>query len=153
LLGRNPDSANIAIGAVSLTPLNVSSQELPSLVAQSSPEIAGNRVMEQRSNDALQLAKHDYWPDFVVGYQYENTGPGFRDYYMLTVGAKIPLYFWRKQKPAVEEAALVSDAARQDAHEAELQARSSAESSLVAIRTTERILRVYADGLIPQAET
>ena len=153
LLGRNPDSANIVIGAVSLTLLKVSSQELPSLVEQRSPEIGGNRIMEQRSNDALQLAKHDYWPDFTVGYQYEATGPGLRDYYMLTLGAKVPLYFWRKQKPAVEQAALESDAARQDARAAELQARSSAESSLVAVRTTERILSVYADGLIPQAET
>jgi outer membrane protein TolC len=34
-----------------------------------------------------------------------------------------------------------------------LQVSSEAESSLVAMRTAERIMSIYRDGLIPQAET
>ena len=32
---------------------------------------------------------------------------------MLTLGAKIPLYFWRKQTPAIEQAALEAESARE----------------------------------------
>jgi outer membrane protein, heavy metal efflux system len=109
--------------------------------------------MEARSSEALKLAHQGYWPDFTVGYTFEKTGPGFRDYYMLSLGAKIPLYFWRKQTPAIEQAALEAEAAREQTRATRLQVSTAAESSLVALRTAERIMSIYRDGLIPQAET
>src|SRR5258708_28664947 len=108
--------------------------------------------MEVRSAEALKLAHQGYWPDFTVGYTYQKTGPGFRDYYMLNLGAKIPLYFWRKQPPAIEQAALEAEAARHQTRATQLQVSAAAESSLVAMRTAERIMSIYRDGLIPQAE-
>ena len=101
---------------------------------------------------ALSLAHKGYIPDFTLGYSYEKTGPGFRDYYMLTLGAKIPLYFWRKQTPAIEQAALEVSAARSRIRAHELDAGASAEDQLVAIHASGRILKIYNRGLIPQAE-
>jgi outer membrane protein TolC len=109
--------------------------------------------MEARSTEALKLAHQGYWPDFTVGYSYEKTGPRFHDYYMLNLGAKIPIYFWRKQTPAIEQAALEAESAREQTRTTQLQVSSVAESSLVAMRTAERMMSIYRDGLIPQAET
>ena len=153
LLGRDPDSRNIEISDIEATHLQLDSSQLAQLAGSGSPDLAADRAMEARSAEALKLAHQGYWPDFTVGYSYEKTGPGFRDYYMLNVGAKIPLYFWRKQTPAIEQAALEAESARAQTRATQLQVSSDAESSLVAMRTAERIMSIYRDGLIPQAET
>ena len=153
ILGRDPDSPNIDIGDIEVTHLQIDSSQVAQLAASGSPDLAADRVMEARSAEALKLAHQGYWPDFTVGYTYQKTGPGFRDYYMLNLGAKIPLYFWRKQTPAIEQAALEAEAARNQTRTTQLQVSSAAESSLVAMRTAERIMSIYRDGLIPQAET
>lgn len=153
ILGRDPDSGNIAIDEVEPSQLQLGSSQVAQLAANGSPQLAADRAMEARGEEALKLARQGYWPDFTVGYSYEKTGPGFRDYYMLNVGAKIPLYFWRKQTPAIEQAALEAESAREQAHATQLQVSSDAESNLVAMRTAERIIAIYHDGLIPQAET
>ena len=153
LLGRDPDSRNIEIGDIEVTHLQIDSSQLAALASSGSPDLAANRAMEARSAEALKLAHQGYWPDFTVGYSYEKTGPKFRDYYVLNLGAKVPLYFWRKQTPAIEQAALEAESAREQAQATQLQVSSAAESSLVAMRTAERIMSIYRDGLIPQAET
>jgi outer membrane protein, heavy metal efflux system len=153
LLGRDPDSRNIDIGDVEVTHLQLDSSQLAQLAGSGSPDLAADRAMEARSAEALKLAHQGYWPDFTVGYSYEKTGPGFRDYYMLNLGAKVPLYFWRRQTPAIEQAALEAESAREQTRATQLQVSSEAESSLVAMRTAERIMSIYRDGLIPQAET
>ena len=153
LLGRDPDSRNIEIGDVEMTQLQLDSLQLAQLADSGSPDLAADRAMEARSAEALKLAHQGYWPDFTVGYSYEKTGPGFNDYYMLSLGAKVPLYFWRKQTPAIEQAALEAESAREQVRATQLQVSSDGESSLIAIRTAERILSIYRDGLIPEAET
>jgi cobalt-zinc-cadmium efflux system outer membrane protein len=153
LLGRDPDSRNIDIGDVEMTQLQLDSSQLQQLADSGSPNLAADRAMEARSAEALKLAHQGYWPDFTVGYSYEKTGPGFNDYYMLSLGAKIPLYFWRKQTPAIEQAALEAESARAQVRATQLQVSSDGEGSLVAMRTAERILSIYRDGLLPQAET
>jgi len=153
LLGRDPDSRNIEIGDVEMTQLQLDSSQLAQLADSGSPDLAADRAMEERSAEALKLAHQGYWPDFTVGYSYEKTGPGFNDYYMLSLGAKVPLYFWRKQTPAIEQAALEAESAREQVRATQLQVSLDGESSLIAMRTAERILSIYRDGLIPQAET
>ena len=153
ILGRDPDSPNIGIGEIEATHLQLDSSKLELLAASGSPDLAADRAMEARSAEALKLAHQGYWPDLTVGYTYQKTGPGFRDYYMLNLGAKIPLYFWRKQTPAIEQAALEAESARNQTRATQLQVSTAAEGSLVAMRTAERIMSIYREGLIPQAET
>ncbi|MGD1027714.1 TolC family protein [Candidatus Binatus soli] len=153
ILGRDPDSPNIDIGGVAATHLQLDPSQLAQLADSGSPDLAADRAMETRSAEALKLAHQGYWPDFTVGYSYQKTGPGFRDYYMLNLGAKVPLYFWRKQTPAIEQAALEAESARAQTRATQLQVSSFAESSLVAMRTAERTMSIYRDGLIPQAQT
>lgn len=151
-LGRDLDSPNIAIGAVEPTRVELTDTQLEQAVRDHSTDLKMDRAAEQRSERALELAHKGYLPDFTLGYNFEKTGPGLRDYYMLTVGAKIPLYFWRKQTPAVEQAALDRDAARSQLRAHQLDAGATAADALVAIHASDRVLKIYAQGLIPQAE-
>jgi outer membrane protein, heavy metal efflux system len=151
-LGRDLDSANVAIADVQPTRVDLSQEQVAHIAEGASPDIQMDRAMEARNEKALGLAHKGYGPDFTVGYSYEKTGPGFRDYYMLTLGAKIPLYFWRKQTPAIEQAELDLAAARSQTRGHMLEVGSLAEDQLVAIRTSARVLKLYQEGLIPQAE-
>src|SRR5258708_37158476 len=45
----------------------------------------------------------DFRPDFGVNLQWQHTGGNFPDYYMATVEVKIPIYYARKQRYALEE--------------------------------------------------
>jgi outer membrane protein TolC len=152
LLGREQDAPDITIADVSPTSFNLAETQLGDAAEAGSADLKMARAMLAGSKDALDLARHDYWPDFSLGYQYDKTGPGFRDYYMLTVGAKIPLYFWRKQTPAVEQAAEDKQSAESQLRAARLSAVSDLRSAAVEARSQEHIITLYHDGLIPQAE-
>jgi outer membrane protein TolC len=71
---------------------------------------------------------------------------------MATLGIKIPLYWWRKQTPAVEQAALEKDSSHAQTYAARLSVMSQVQNQWIAIQTTDRVIRIYSDGLIPQAE-
>ncbi|MGH7913243.1 MAG: TolC family protein, partial [Candidatus Binataceae bacterium] len=62
------------------------------------------------------------------------------------------LYFWRKQTPAIEQAAAEREAALSDERATRLEAEADARSQMLAMRTAERTMSIYRDGLIAQAE-
>lgn len=152
ILGREIDSRDIRIGDLKPSAFDTGSVRTSALASAATPALNMARATAARSDDALALARHDYIPDFSVGYMFQKTGPGLRDYYMLTAGAKVPLYFWRKQKPAVEQASLEKEAAIDQVRAARLEADSGISRQVVAIRTTDRLIALYRDGLLPQAE-
>lgn len=152
VLGREQDSADIAIDDVKPGALPLNDQRLRELAIDNSPDLRQATEMEQSSDAALEIARRNYVPDFNVGYAYQKTGPGFRDYYMLTLGATIPLYFWRKQTPAVEQAALEKESSHANTYSKRLSIGSDLRNQAVALRSTERVMKLYGDGLIPQAE-
>jgi outer membrane protein, heavy metal efflux system len=150
LLGRDEDSADIQTGEVTPSRIELSAAQLRSLAVAHAPQLKMLRIASESGGDKLKLARKGYGPDFSVGYMYQKTGPGFRDYYMLTLGATVPLYFWRKQTPAMQQAALELEAARKQEAAGELEVSSGAESAMVALRTADRILKIYREGLLPQ---
>ena len=152
ILGRDGDSRDVQVGDLQPAEFAVDAPRIRALAAAESPALRMAQAMAARSKDSLDLAHHDYIPDFSLGYMYQKTGPHMRDYYMLTLGAKIPLYFWRKQTPAVEQAALEKEAAAEQLRAAQLDTTSSVDRQIVAIRTADRIITLYRDGLIPQAD-
>ncbi|MGB6552945.1 MAG: TolC family protein [Candidatus Binataceae bacterium] len=152
MLGREQDSRDIEIADIAPTTLKLGETEIAAAADAASPDLKMAQTALARSENALEMARHDYWPDFDVSYMYQKTGPGFADYYMLSIGAKIPLYFWRKQTPAVEQAALEKQSAQSALRAARLATRSDLQASLVSIRTQTRIIAIYRAGLLPQSE-
>jgi len=150
LLGRDPDSADIETGDVTPSRIELSRQQLRTLAMARAPQLERLRIGKESTRDKLELARKGYGPDFNVGYMYQKTGPGFPDYYMLTLGATVPLYFWRKQTPAVQQAALELESADKLEAQGELEVSTNAESALVALRTADRVLKIYREGLLPQ---
>ncbi len=151
ILGRDVDSPDIAIGEVEPGDSTID-ERLQQLPSERSPELKMAEAMETRSVEALNLVRENYFPDFSFGYMYQKTGPGLRDYYMLTMGAKVPLYFWRKQTPAVEQATLEKQAAHNETRARELEIKLTLRAETIAARAASRVMIIYRDGLIPQSQ-
>jgi outer membrane protein TolC len=152
ILGREPDSPSIRVSGVRPSELDLSDQQLRKLALTASPVLRQAEATEARSEQSLKLARADYFPDFSLEYMYQKTGSRFPDYYVATLGLKIPLYFWRKQTPAVEQAALEKESSHAQTYAARLSVIAQAQDQLIATRTAERVIKIYSDGLIPQAQ-
>jgi cobalt-zinc-cadmium efflux system outer membrane protein len=153
ILGRDPDSGNLEISDFAPTTI-AQSMDRTRLIELADHNPTAVRMAEEdasKSETSLQLAQEDYIPDFSLGYTYQKTGPGFRDYYMLSLGAKIPLYFWRKQKPAVEQAALERGSAKERLRASKLDAASEIDRDWISLKTQDRVMNLYREGLLPQA--
>src|SRR5579872_20350 len=153
ILGRDADSRNLEISDLTPTVISagVDRDRLIELAAQNPTAVLMAEADASKSEISLKLAQEDYIPDFTASYTYQKTGPGFRDYYTLSLGAKIPLYFWRKQKPAVEQAALERESAHERLRGSKLDAIGEIDRDWISIKTQERVMSLYRDGLLPQA--
>ncbi|MGH8245768.1 MAG: TolC family protein, partial [Gammaproteobacteria bacterium] len=74
-------------------------------VTENSPQLRATQFLVESRSVGVERARLDYRPDFNFSFQWQRTATGFPDYYMATAEVKLPIYFWRKQRFAVEEAA------------------------------------------------
>jgi cobalt-zinc-cadmium efflux system outer membrane protein len=153
ILGRDSDSRNLELADLTPTVISadVDRKHLMDLAAQNPTQVRMAEADASKSELDLKLAQEDYLPDFTAGYGYQKTGPGFRDYYMLSLGAKIPLYFWRKQKPAVEQAALERQSAKERLRASKLDAAGEIDRDWISLQTQDRVIKLYREGLLPQS--
>lgn len=133
--------------------LTYSVERLFELARENSPRLRSRRELVESKNFAVDLAKKDYLPDFNATFQYQKTGSHFPDYYMTMVEVKVPLYFWRKQRLGVEEAAATLAQSRNE-YQAETQGLFfGIKDQFLLAKTSERLLALYEQAVIPQATT
>ena len=70
---------------------------------------------------------------------------------MATAEVKVPLYFWRKQRPGVEESVSRLREARQDILAERQELMFQVKDAYLAAKTSERLLALYQSGIIPQS--
>src|SRR5450432_3616019 len=73
-----------------LSPLRSTADELQVLAVAHNPAVTVEAQGVQEQNAKLKSAQREGKPDFNVGYEFEQTGGGYRDYYMLTVSMRLP---------------------------------------------------------------
>lgn len=114
-----------------------------------SPEIQARQQLLASRQSQIELAHKDFRPDFVASYMYQHTASQFRDYYMATFGIRLPNR--GRQKAELAEAVEGRERARQELQAERQRVRSEIEQQYVLARTAEEQLKIYKDGLIPQA--
>jgi outer membrane protein, heavy metal efflux system len=152
LLGRPQSSPDIVPADLSNTPLAYTFDELLAAADVQNPRISGAEAMVGKQKLQVELAHRDFYPDFNVQYMWQRTDPAqFRAYYALTVGVRVPIYRSRKQRPELAQA----EAELNRLHgEAESQLQEVAFDVRTEFDTEEEtadLLRIYRDGLLPQA--
>jgi outer membrane protein, heavy metal efflux system len=117
-----------------------------------SPRISAEQKMVDARAVSINRSLKDFRPDFGVNLQWQHTGSNFPDYYMATVEVKIPIYYARKQRYALEESYSRLNEAKQNYRAAQQQAIYQVKDQYLAIQSSERILNLYRTTLLPQAQ-
>jgi cobalt-zinc-cadmium efflux system outer membrane protein len=151
LLNRPPGSPEISTEPLVETPLRYTSNELLEKVRTENPEVASQQEMVKKQSLQLEIARKDRYPDFSVQYMWQHTSEQSRDYYMLSFSARIPIYHRRKLNPEMNQAVEELNRSRR---EYESQVQSSyfdVRNQYIAADTASQMLKIYREGLIPQA--
>jgi outer membrane protein TolC len=150
MLGRAQDSTDIVTEHLRERVLPPCFADLLEAVRQHNPEVAFREQVAKRTDKQVELAQKEFRPDFGLQYMYQNTDRKFRDYYMLTLTVTLPNRGRRRA-----ELASAAEHRQTAASElsAEIQRRlAEVQSQYVAAQTSGEQLKIYREGLIPQAE-
>ncbi|HET7873175.1 MAG TPA: TolC family protein [Terriglobales bacterium] len=149
-LGRAQTSPDIVTEVLRERALPADTQALLGQVSEGNAEVAVRRQMELKSAKQTELANKEFRPDMGVQFMYQNTDRQFRDYYMFTFSMTLPNRGRRKAELALAQA---QQQAASSELAAEVQRRAAqVKDQLVQAQTSAEQLRIYREGLIPQAE-
>jgi len=130
--------------------LTVSLDELLAHARTDAPAIMKDQKRIERNELALNLARKDYAPDYVVSGGYYNMG-GMAPMYQFRLDVKVPAYFWRKQRAEVTEQAYTVNESRRtyEADKQNLAARIRAEYA--EAQNARKLMDLYSKSVSPQA--
>jgi outer membrane protein TolC len=153
LLGRSQISPDILTEEISESPITRSYEELLSAAQSNNPQISGAQKTVDRQKVAIEIAKKDFYPDFNAQFMWQRTDPSqFRAYYQFTIGARIPIYRKRKQQPELAQAEIDKNKAQHEVEAQSLEVSSTLRQQYVAAEKSTELLKIYRDGLMPQAK-
>jgi outer membrane protein TolC len=150
LLHRPQTSADIVPEPLSLTPMQRTAEELQALVVSHNPAISVDTADVHKEDARLKSAQREGKPDFNVGYMFQQTGGGYRDYYMLTLNMRLPRR--KRVEAGVAEASESLERSRQELDSQVQQQLSEVQKQYIAVTNTTELLKEYQEGLLPQAE-
>jgi cobalt-zinc-cadmium efflux system outer membrane protein len=150
MLHRPQMSVDIVPEPLSLTPMQRTAEELQALVVSHNPAISVDTADVHKEDARLKSAQREGKPDFNVGYMFQQTGGGYRDYYMLTLNMRLPRR--KRVEAGVAEAAESLERSRQELDSQVQQQLSEVQKQYIAVTNTAELLKEYQEGLLPQAE-
>ncbi len=150
LLDRPPEAPLGRTVEVKKGALPYSLQELYGMAAAQYPDLKRQERYIDRAQYAVALARKASYPDFALGFQYLQR-PRMPEMWGISFSVKLPLYFWKRQRPALEEAAAELAQARHEHEGIRAQLFFQVKDHYLIATTAERLLRLYEEGIIPQA--
>jgi cobalt-zinc-cadmium efflux system outer membrane protein len=149
-LSRAQSSPDIVTEPLTQTALTETDAELLNRAQDQNPDVRSRSEMLRRQETQVELSHKEYRPDFNVSYAYEHTADKFRDYYMASVGIRLPNR--GRQSAALAEATQDRERAKQQLQGELQRVQSEVEQQYVLVRRSEDQLKIYTQGLIPQSE-
>lgn len=129
---------------------------LEQLLEEKRPLIEAWKKKIEQSKDRVALARKNYWPDFSLSLAYTQrdqlqSGMGGVDFLSGGVSLNIPLYFWRKQRKAVEENTIRQRQVEESYGNIHNQIYSDLDNVLTDLDKNVELLELYRTGIVPQA--
>lgn len=151
LLYRPPDAPVGTPAPYLKSELQYSLEELIKLAQANSPSLKVQEYEVERRQYSLKLAQSEYLPDFSFGFSYFDRD-GNPQMYGLEAKAKLPLYFWRKQKPEVDSARSNLEGARKMRNSTSSSISFQIRQNYTLAITADKLIKLYATGTIPQTD-
>jgi outer membrane protein TolC len=150
LVNRRPGSALPRPADLRPGPIPATLDELYAAARENSPMLRRDEKMIQRAEVAVNMARKEYYPDFTLNGGYYNMG-GMADMYMFRADFRIPLYFFRKQRPAVAEQAQTLAESRKTYEATNQNLHFRIQDDYLMAETSEQLVKLYGQTVIPQA--
>jgi outer membrane protein, heavy metal efflux system len=130
--------------------LRATVEELIERAGVHSPLLRREQAVVERGQAGVDLARREYYPDFGVMGGYMNAGR-FPSMYEFRFDVRVPVFFWRKQRAAVQEQAANVSAARHQYQAAERMLDFGVKDAYLAAEAADELIRLYSGGILPQA--
>ncbi|MEP6716776.1 MAG: TolC family protein [Terriglobia bacterium] len=151
ILNRPPGTADIDTDELTETALRYTSDELLAKVRTENPDVTGQREMVRKQSLQVEIARKDRYPDFSAQYMWQHTAGPFRDYYMVSFSARLPIYRKRKLNPELTQATEELNQSQREYESHVQQAWFDVRDQYISAETASQLLKIYREGLIPQA--
>lgn len=151
LLYRKPDTPLDVSLTYEPASLTHSVDELQALAAQNNPELKRDERMVDRGQQALALAKREVLPDFAVNVTAQQMVGDMPWMYGVDVMVKVPLYWQRKQRPLIAQAAAQLEGGRKMRENTLALAAAQITDTYAMADTSHRLVTLYGDSVLPQA--
>jgi len=151
VLNRPPSAPLGTPAPVEKRPFTHTLDQLESLAKERSPNLKAAEFDVARAETNLELAKRQYYPDFVLRADYFNKA-GLVPEWEVGAGIRVPLYFWRKQAFGVREAAAGVNEARASRQGTSQEVLARLNDFYAQATSADRLVELYGAVVGPQAE-
>jgi outer membrane protein TolC len=104
-----------------------------------------------RGQQSLALARKELRPDFGVNVAAQQAVPGMASMWGIDFSVKLPIFWQRKQRPMIAEAAAALEAGRNMRDSAAAEAEAVVTEQYIAATSSRRLINLYSDSVLPQA--
>lgn len=154
------EPADTPVGKAVAAEPELQKQELNELVQRAdstSPMLAAWKTAVKQSEQQVDLALKDRYPDFAVGVAYtqrnelQNGMPGY-DFVSAMFNIKIPLFYNKKQNKKVQEIRIKQSSMEYRYQNVANSIEQMLQQALTSLEKNRRLIDLYQTGIIPQAE-
>jgi outer membrane protein, heavy metal efflux system len=150
LLYREPESFVGTPEELKPRDFSYSLAELNETAVANFPELKAQRRKIEGAQYSIQLAKKDFYPDFSVGFTYTNR-PAMPEMYGVMVGIKLPVYYAKKQRPALTEATASFEAEKRSLENITTVLMFKIRDKYLSETTAKRLVSLYSTTIVPQS--
>ncbi len=154
ILNRPLDSPLGEPEEITKSELTTTLAEITDATSEYAPLLKSSAEIVDSSEESLKLAKKQYLPDFILGATYFNRDGGngdLDDIWEVSLGLRVPLYYWRKERFGVREAALEVSEAQKSYESTKNNLLFEVKDSYMTATTAEKLIELYQNGIIPQS--
>lgn len=151
VLNRPPTGPLGVPAPVEKVPLPFTLDQLEQFAAQRSPNLKAAEREVARAESTLDLAKRQFYPDFVLRADYFNKS-SLTPEWEVGAGIRVPLYFWRKQGFGVKEAAAGVSGARAARQTTSQEVLARLKDFYARATSADRLVALYGTAVVPQAD-
>ena len=133
------------------TPLPPTAEPLRAEALARYPALRRSEQEITRGQQSLALARRELRPDFGINVTTQQGVGGMPWMYGVDVMVKLPVFWQRKQRPMIAEAAAVLEAGRNMRDSAAAEAEASVTEQYITATSSRRLIDLYTGSVLPQA--
>ena len=134
--------------------LSITLEQITDATSEYAPILKSSSEIVDSREESLNLAKKEYLPDFILGATYFNRDGGngdLDDIWQVSLGLRVPLYYWRKERFGVREATLEVSEAKENYESTKNNLLFEVKDNYITATTAEKLVELYQTGIIPQS--